>query len=73
MGAHDQKYPIQQSSGIDRIMNFAGRAFQNMKIQLARWEEASDRSSLGTRGIKGPPQLFARLAAPSPTVNYQLD
>jgi hypothetical protein len=73
MGAHDQKYPIQQSPGIDRTMNFVGRAFRNTKIQPARWEEASDRSSLDARGIRGPPPLFARLATPSPPVNYQPD
>jgi hypothetical protein len=64
MGAHNQKHPIQQSSGIDGIMNFSSWAFRNTKIQPARWEEASDRSSPVARGIRGPPPLFARLAAP---------
>jgi hypothetical protein len=54
-------------------MNFTSRAFRNTKIQPARWEKASDRSSLGARGIRGPPPLFARLAAPSPLVNHQPD
>jgi hypothetical protein len=73
MDVHDRKHPIQQCPCIDRIMNFAGRAFRNTKIQPTWWEEASDRSSLDTRGILGPPPLIARLAAPSPPVNYQPD
>jgi hypothetical protein len=73
MGPHDRKHPIKQSLGIDRTMNFAGSAFRNTTIQPTWWEEASDRSSLGARGIRGPPPLFARLATPSPSVNYQPD
>jgi hypothetical protein len=58
MAAHDRKHPIQQSSGIDSTMNFAGRAIRNMTIQPTRQEEASDRSSLGAIGILGQPPLF---------------
>jgi hypothetical protein len=42
---------MQQSLGIDRTMNFAGRTFQNTTIQPTQQEEASDRYSLGARGI----------------------
>jgi hypothetical protein len=57
MGAPDQKHPIQQSLGIDRRMNFAGGTFRNTTIQPVRWEEASERSSLGARETLGQSPL----------------
>jgi hypothetical protein len=39
MGAHDRNHPIQQSSGIYRSMNFAGRAFRNPTIHPNWWEQ----------------------------------